>query len=217
MLKIAEYNTITGKKVELSELWKPIKGYEDKYEISNYGRVRSLPIKSKNKDTYRTVKGKILKPNQCRGYYTIGLLKNGKFKTLRIHRLVAQTFIENKNNYPAVNHIDGNKKNNRVDNLEWCTYSHNIKEAFRLGLKKPSEKQKEVVRQYCKKNKTKSVIQLDMNDNFIKEWTSAVEVERELGINRKNISSCVHKKCKSAGGYKWVLKENYICSKGVIH
>ena len=99
----------------MSEEWRDIKGYEEKYQVSNLGRVKSL------KDRYGNYREKILKYSKNnRGYLTVSLCKNSKVKLFTVHRLVAQAFIENSNNYPEVNHKDENKENNRVDNLEWC-------------------------------------------------------------------------------------------------
>jgi hypothetical protein len=113
------------------EIWKPLKNYEVLYEISNLGRVRSL-IKKGN-SLY-----KIKKTNMdvSTGYINIQLRKNNIPLTKRVHRLVAETFIPNLDNKPIVNHIDGNKKNNRVDNLKWVTYSENTLHSFKLGLQK---------------------------------------------------------------------------------
>lgn len=81
--------------------------------------------------------GRILKQRKnMKGYYYVNLSKNGKVKNTRVHRIVAQAFIPNHNNLLLINHIDGDKENNCVDNLEWCDYSHNIKEAYRIGLRK---------------------------------------------------------------------------------
>lgn len=110
----------------MNELWKEteIKGYF----ISNKGRIKG-----------RT--GKILKQQIGKtGYYIISIYpngRNGKCKCLKIHRLVAEAFIPNLNNYPIINHIDGNKLNNNVENLEWCSYSYNTKHAYDNGLSKP--------------------------------------------------------------------------------
>ena len=108
------------------EIWKPIKDYEGLYEVSNFGNVRSL----------RFDKVKLLKLNMDRcGYFRCNLYKNATYKTYSVHRLVALAFISNAKNKSQINHIDGNKQNNRVDNLEWCTNSENITHAYKTGLK----------------------------------------------------------------------------------
>lgn len=115
----------------MEEIWKPIKGYEGLYEVSNLGRVKSL------KRFYHT-REQILKNKLTEnGYYRTELSKNGKRKLIGTHRIVAQTFIPNDMNKEEVNHKDGNKLNNCVDNLEWCSHSENTIHAYKLGLKKP--------------------------------------------------------------------------------
>lgn len=114
----------------MEEIWKDIKGFEDKYQVSNLGRIKSL------KDKNGKYREKILK--QCitqKGYLSIYLSLESKKYTYTIHRLVAQTFIPNTENKPQVNHIDGNKTNNRVDNLEWVTNQENSNHAWKYGLK----------------------------------------------------------------------------------
>ena len=191
-----------------NEIWKPIKGYEGKYEVSNLGRVKSKErISNCCYNSTRKTKEKIIAHYlEKNGYLSVCLFKEGKH-TKRVHKLVASAFIPNPNNYPCINHINGNKLDNNMNNLEWCTYSHNVKEAFRLGLANNSEKQRNAVREYCKKHKNKPLVQLDINNNLIKEWNSAVEVEEKMGISRKNISQCVRGKNKTAGGFKWLFKE----------
>jgi hypothetical protein len=107
------------------EIWKNIVGYEN-YQISNLLNVRNS-------------NGLILKISLNSNYYRFGLSKNNKLKYIRLHRLVAIAFIPNPENLPCINHIDGNKLNNNIDNLEWCTYRHNQLHAYRTGLRIPIE------------------------------------------------------------------------------
>lgn len=104
----------------MNEEWRDIEGYEERYQVSNLGRVKSL---RNSQGQYRE---KILTntPDKI-GYLTVGLSKNGKRKNFKVHRLVAEAFIENPNNHPIINHKDENKQNNCVNNLEWCTYKYN--------------------------------------------------------------------------------------------
>lgn len=172
--------------------WKPIKEF-DGYYINKIGQVKSMR-------SFKGTKEKILKGSKNQqGYKTINMIKNGKVYTKTLHRLLAQTFIPNPNNYPCINHIDGNILNNSLDNLEWCTYSYNNKEAYRIGLKKGA---------WCNKiNKehpmSKKVIQYDLNNNFLKIWESVSEATRQLRISVSSISQCCNGINKSAGGYKW--------------
>ena len=103
----------------MNEEWRDIKGYEGLYKISSYGRVKSL---RNNHGKYRE---KILSPGKCRDYLYVILCKNGKNKPYKIHRLVAEAFIPNSNNYKEVNHKDENKQNNSISNLEWCDRKYN--------------------------------------------------------------------------------------------
>jgi len=139
----------------MKEIWKDIKEYKGIYQISNLGKVRSLDRYnySNTNNQYieyqskRLLKGTILKPyDNGNGYKQVSLLKNQKRKVYYIHRLVAEYFLSNPNNLPEINHIDGNKQNNCVDNLEWCTRVENLNHAIKTGLKKTSDKQKEVAR-----------------------------------------------------------------------
>ena len=115
------------------EVWKPIKGYKGLYEVSNFGRIKSLERKSWNgyKWIRQPEKIRLCKPNYF-GYPQFTIWKDNKQKTERVHKVVARTFIDNPSNYKVVNHIDGDKTNNRVDNLEWCTHSHNSLHAYHV-------------------------------------------------------------------------------------
>lgn len=144
----------------------------------------------------RHIKEKILIPaKNHKGYYIATLCKNGKQKTFIVNRLVGFMFIPNPDKKPEINHKNGNKLDNSVSNLEWNTRSENIKHSWDNGLQTVSEK---IVR---------PIIQYDKQGNFIKEWESAAEVERQLKISNGNISSCCSGKRKTAGSYIWKYKE----------
>ena len=120
----------------MKEAWKPIKGYEGYYEVSNLGNVRTITRfianSGKNGMWY---KSRILKFNMDKdGYYTVALQKEGKVKRCKVHRLVLSNF-SNCNSDLQVNHIDGDKTNNCINNLEWVTSSQNIKHAYEIGIK----------------------------------------------------------------------------------
>ena len=125
------------------EVFKDVLGYEGLYQVSNYGRVKSLERKNifycglRKEYLERPVKGKFLKiRNGVHGYQVTCLTKNGVCKNKFIHRLVAEAFIPNLENKPQVNHIDGNKQNNNIKNLEWCSPKENSNHAFKTGLSK---------------------------------------------------------------------------------
>lgn len=185
------------------EEWKPISGYEGLYEVSNYGQVRSLDRTEKSKNgSYRFRKGCIMKLTvSVGGYLRVSLRNRAKPIKYLVHRLVAQAFIPNPDNFPQVNHKDENPANNCAGNLEWVTPKENsnygnhrsrISAAVGRARKMP-------------------IIQLTKENKFIKEWGSGKEAEEATGINRGVISKvCKHKPhYLMAGGYKWLFKTEY--------
>ena len=164
------------------------------YEVSNLGRIRNFK-------THRILK---LGEDKC-GYLHASLSKDGKSKTLKVHRLVAIMFLNNDKNFSQVNHKDGNKKNNNLSNLEWIDRSNNLKHAYKNGLKKINDWQRKFIANEGKKL-SKKTLQYDLNDNFIKEWNCVRDIERELKISNEAISHCCTGKTKTAGGYKWKYK-----------
>ena len=129
----------------MTEIWKDVKGYEERYQVSNLGRIRSVRIM-----------GYFLK-----GYCYVVLSKNRKTQYTAIHRLVAQTFIPNPLNKPFVNHINGNPKDNRPENLEWCTQKENVEHSWRTGLATND-------RQYCRGTAHASVVLTEKQVRVIK-------------------------------------------------
>lgn len=162
----------------MEEIWKDIEITSPIYQISSLGRVRlkgkEQPIKAmRNRD----------------GYLRIRIPINGKRITKSLHRIVAITFIPNPENKPYVNHIDGNKHNNFLINLEWCTGSENMKHAYAIGLQKVSEKQKIATAIHAILNYSKPVLQFDLNGKFISRHHSATEAARSVNGHQSNISS----------------------------
>lgn len=173
----------------MKEVWKDIPNYEGLYQVSSLGNARSLNYN-------REKRVKELRPyKNNRGYLAITLFHNNKQKGKMIHRLVAEAFIENKQDNAFVNHKDGNKLNNNVENLEWCTPQYNIKEAFRIGLNKPQKGSEHHL--------SRKVKQFDNQGNYIKTWNCIKDIEKELGFKTTNISACCMSKTKRAYGYKW--------------
>lgn len=179
-----------------NEVWKSIKNYENLYDVSNYGRVkRKIFINYVTKIN----KEKILKCVETTGnYLLVGLYKNGKGKTRLVHRLVGETFLNNKNNYKEINHKDENKHNNRIDNLEWCSKKYNLnygtrnKRISKNNLNKP-------------KSKFEKVLQYDLQGNFIKKYDNLCVAEKEIKI--RHIRECCDGKRKTAGGYIFKYEE----------
>lgn len=119
------------------EIWKDISGYEGYYQVSNQGNLRSLDRKVwDSRGYYKNLKGKELKGTLSKvGYYMVSLNKEHKISKEYVHRLVCETFLGKEEHHECVNHINGDKTDNRVENLEWTTYSENNKHAYEINLK----------------------------------------------------------------------------------
>ena len=177
------------------EIWKSIKGYEGLYEVSNTGRVKSCERVCIYKDgRKRLYFGQILKLHKRKeGYLQVGLRDESKLlKQYLVHRLVAEAFLENPLNKPEVNHIDCNKQNNNVNNLEWCTPKENSIHASKNGLMKGAENGKK---------KSRPIIATNLTTGEEICFKSIREAERQLKLSAGNINSVLKGKLKRTGNY----------------
>lgn len=197
----------------MQEVWREISGYEGYYEISNLGKVRSVDRLDCSKHLR---KGKEIKLKTDKDGYKVVCLCRGNRKYYKVHRLVAMTFIPNPLDFPQVNHKNELKYDNSADNLEWCSTKYNSnygtrnKKISRSKIGKPQiYNQKENNYFYGKhffgKNnpKSKKVIQLSLEDQYIKEYDCINTAGRETGIHPAGISMCCRGVRNTTGGYKW--------------
>lgn len=179
----------------MEEIWNTIKGYENIYEVSNKGNIRSVDRYVYQQNRMVLYKGAKLKPfKNNSGYLCVGLSIENKKKKFTVHRLVAESFLPNPHNYPQINHKDENKENNEWTNLEWCTASYN-------GKYGTLPKKKEIKFGY-------RVCMYDKRGNLLNVFISARGAERETGISHSSILDCCKKLAQTAGGFIWrFLKE----------
>lgn len=190
--------------MEEKEEWKDIPGYLGYYQISNLGRVKSLertivypPSKYYPNGRTRVLKEKIMTPSiDKKGYQFVQLFINGKFRSKKVHRLVAESFLLNPNNFPQVNHKDENKLNNSVKNLEWCTLIYNIN--YGTGKYRKTLRKRIPVVQYTKDGK------------LIREYESATAATKILNI-KQGYARSILQTCRGVykyfHGYIWKFKQ----------
>lgn len=166
-----------------TEIWKDIKGYEGSYKISNWGRVKSLA----RKGGFSFLKEKICKLQMLSGYYFANLFKNCYGKKKGVHNLVANAFIENLYNKPIVNHINGIKKDNRVENLEWSNNSENMKHAYKMGLSKPQRGMNHGRR------KINEMTVLEIRKKYYSNQLNQHQLAKIYNLNQSHISDIVNR------------------------
>lgn len=173
--------------ISMEEVFKDIENYQGLYQISNQGRVYSV-----KRNKFR------IPQKMNNGYLLVVLYKDGKGKNYLVHRLVAQTFIKNPQNLQEVNHINEDKTDNRVENLEFCDKIYNMNYGTR------TQRQKEKV--------SKKVLQFTKQGEFVKEYPSIMEASRQTNINHSNISQCCrgNKNNSHAGGFLWKYKNEEV-------
>jgi hypothetical protein len=160
------------------EEWKPVKGFETKYMISNLGRVKSLSTNV------------ILSPaDNGNGYMRVNLYGSGKHHTKYIHVLMVEAFIPNPDNLTEVNHKDENKANNTLSNLEWCTHVYNCNYGTRV--------------ERTREKKSKPIAQYKLTGELVKVWNNIAEIRQAFNCSRSSIYNCLSGISKSSHGYKW--------------
>lgn len=168
------------------EIWKDIPGYEGLYQVSNYGRVKSLErIIIRKNGKLQTIKEKIMKPFLGKDKHLyVCFRKNNYNNHYQIHRLVALVFILNPHCYEVVHHIDYNPQNNMVDNLMWMS-------------------REEHTAIHATENNSKTVFQYTLDGELVAVWESASEAAKQLGFQESAISNCCLGKRKTHKGYRW--------------
>lgn len=188
----------------MNEIWKDIIGYEWLYQVSSIGNVKSL--------NYNKTRKIVVLKNCLRLGYPVITLCNNWHITHTIHRLVAIAFIPNPENKPQVNHIDWNKLNNNLENLEWVTCKENLQHSWHNGLSKTSINNHFINnppnkwKYWINSTFSKQVSQYTKSGEFILEWGSMADVQRQLWINRKYISMCCRWKIKTSWWFIWKFK-----------
>lgn len=187
----------------MEEIWKDVPGYEGYYQISNRGSIKSIKrIIHRVDGECNFINERILKQKKVgSGYLAVILSKNANKRTEYLHRLVAISFLNRAEHQTDVNHIDGTKTNNHVNNLEWCSKSENSIHAFKNKLNIPP---KPMIGADHKSSK--AVIQLDFTGNTICEYVSTIEASKKTGVYASGVSRACCGKLKSAGGYLWKYK-----------
>lgn len=185
----------------MKEIWKDIKGYNGVYQVSNFGRIRSNGFKYLQKSRKGVSFEKYAMPKiisqsyTVEGYLVVGLTKDGKTKQHKVHRIIAEAFIKNPDGKTMINHINGQKDDNRIENLEWCTSKENTQHAHATGL--------------CGINgKSKQVAKLDEDGNIVEVYESGLQAAKANG--HYNSASNLTKICRNGRGRWCGVRWKYI-------
>lgn len=185
--RVKKLNVIREQIGENGEIWKDVVDFEGLYQVSNFGRVHSIKTNCI-----------LMHCNNKLGYARLILRKNKKNYGCQVHRLVAIAFIPNINNYPEVNHKDENPRNNKLENLEWCTKKYNNNYGTKIQRQVANTDYSSIGEKQSKKVK-----QISLDGNAIKTWSSANECKRQLGLDNSWIAHCCRGNQKTAYGFRW--------------
>lgn len=202
----------------MEEIWKSVKGFENEYEVSNLGRVRSLDrtiVQSDGKTIHRIGIIRTLTTDNA-GYKCICIRRDGKNIKKRVHRLVAEAFIPNLENKPHIDHINTIRDDNRVDNLRWVTQSENsnnkiTKARITQSVRNPKVQQKALQTKIDRGVRTapKPVFQFTLNGELIRKFDSLVQAQREVGLLSANIAMACRKGNWCCGGFLWSFTDTH--------
>ena len=184
----------------MKEIWRNVVGYEGAYKISSCGNVRGFRYK-----------GNFKPADNGFGYLTVCLTKNGKRKTQYVHRLVAEAFIPNPDHLPQVNHIDENKQNNKIENLEWCTAKQNTNHGTAPSRRLAKRNYKLIGDKVSKTKSSGEVLQFDLDGNFIARHQSPARASYAIkGKRNYNINRCLRGEANTAYGFLWRYAEKQV-------
>lgn len=207
----------------MEEIWKSVRRFESYYEVSNMGNVRSIDRIVKRGRFFEKRKSHLLsvvKSSGTHGYCFVNLYKDGKTYPKKVHRLVADAFIENPDNKPCIDHINGLRDDNRVENLRWVTYKENANNPITYNKCLKNTYTKEVTKKALDtwkkkggKGAPKTVYQYTKDGEFIAEYYSGADAARVTGICHTNIIDACNLENKTAGGYFWTYNKKNICKR----
>lgn len=178
------------------EIWKDVVGYEGYYQISSFGKVKRV---SRIGCFGNLIKEHPIAVYEGERYMLVTLNKLGKKRPNLLHRVIAQAFIPNPDNLPEVNHKDGNRLNNSIENLEWCTSSENQLHAYKIGLQINPWIGKKGIKHPC----SKPVVKLSIDGKEIERFDSVRDAARSVKADESYLSHCCRNKNRKAGGFKW--------------